>query len=94
MTRRQIFKEDFSGFDVFEEPDGSFTVNDRSNMARYSISGVDGYRHLDETVSSLVDHIKESERIRRDAEDKISSYLEELARYYQVKIKEVDESRV
>ena len=93
MTRRQIFKEDFSGFDIFEEPDGSFTVNDRSNISRYSISGVDGYMHLEDVIFSLVSHIKESERIYRYVEDKISSYLEDIARNNSVRIKKVDESR-
>ena len=93
MILRQVLKNEFSGFDIFEEVGGGYTVTDRSNMTSYSISWVRDLKHLEDTVSSLVDHIKESEMMRRDVEDKIQIYLDELARYNLVRIKEVDESR-
>ena len=93
MKVKQLLKNKFSGFDIFEELGGSYTVLDRSNIVRYSISGIQDMKHLEDTVSSLVDYIKESEKMRKNTEEKIRGYLEEAARYNLVSIKEIDESR-
>jgi hypothetical protein len=93
MKVKQLLKNKFSGFDIFEELGGSYTVLDRSNIVRYSISGIRDMKHLEDTVSSLVEYIKESEKMRKNIEEKIRGYLEEVARYNLVSIKEIDESR-